>query len=433
MQKEGVRLLKAQLLVAMIAFMFLPISVGQAATVVDDVEVSVAAEGSFPPLIKQRMQASVKTIAEQLFLGSKVEHITNEKTQYENIIHQVFDKILVGYSVTIVTVAPGVKTNILVKLIPWAETIQDIQLSVDVEGLPPEIKTLALKDLVGVDEVFRQSLQGLPVDATDWSNGVLKHSLNEYMAANLPEFRADFDLDPGATARIKMVVYPKGPVIRTIDLQMRSDTVPNLMLLECRAQLQKQADMMLGVPVAFVARHTPYFQQELRESIDQTVDFKFLKLHSVIDLQPGERTTIISRSDTDKYRIRVEGRLDMGRRIDDNRSTSFNGHAGVMLSSKDEVFAQVEFYPQDVEAIWYSGYNRDIGNGNTMGWKYNISEDDYVLGAARKFDERWLLRYEYAHDTRLGEFGLRYKLHDFVSLEYIANKEDNWLRLIGNF
>lgn len=93
---------------------------------------------------------------------------------------------------TRVVVEPGVKTNVLVKLVPWAETIQDIQLSVDVEGLPPEIKALFLKNLAGVDEVFRQSLQGLPVDATDWSNGVLKHSLNEYMAANLPENQSGF-------------------------------------------------------------------------------------------------------------------------------------------------------------------------------------------------------------------------------------------------
>lgn len=422
-----------RLLISIIVFLALPFSIGQAAGTIDTLDIKVVADGGVPPLIQQRMQSSVRAISEELFVGSPIARVVAQQTEYENIIHQVFDKILVGYSVEKVTIEPGGVTKIVVVLMPWAETIHDVQLSIDIEGLPAEIKTLAIQDLTGVDEVFRQSLQGLPVDATDWSNGVLKHSLNEYMAANLPEFRADFDLEPGLVTRIKMVVYPKGPVIRTIDLQMRSDTVPNLMLLECRAQLQKQADMMLGVPVAFVARHTPYFQQELRESIDQTADFKFLKLHSIIDLQPGERTTIISRSDTDKYRIRVEGRLDMGRRIADNRSTSFNGHAGVMLSSKDEVFTQVEFYPQDVEAIWYGGYSRDIGNGNTVGWKYNISEDDYVLGVSRNFDMRWLLRYEYAHDTRLGEFGLRYKLHDFVSLEYIVNKEDSWLRLIGNF
>jgi hypothetical protein len=416
-----------------VAFVFLLTFPVEASEVVVDVSARVESSGRLPPLIQKRMEASVRTISEELFVGSSIERVTAQQAAYENIVRQVFDKILVGYSVKKVVIESAPKTKVLVELTPWAETIHDVQLLIDVEGLPPEIKTLAIQDLAGVDEVFRQSLQGLPVDATDWSNGVLKRSLNEYMEANLPEFRADFDLDPGAVARIKMVVYPKGPVIRTIDLQMRSDTVPNLMLLECRSQLQKRADMMLGVPVAFVARHTAYFQQVMEETIDQTADFKFLKLRSVIDLRPGERTTVISRSDTNKYRIRLEGRLDMGRGSDENRSTSFNAHAGVMFSPKDEVFAQAEFYPQDVEAVWYSGYNRDIGNGNTIGWKYNISEDDYVLGAARKFDERWLLRYEYAHDTRLGEIGLRYKLHDFISLEYILNKEDGWLRLIGNF
>lgn len=422
-----------RLLILVTIFMTFPLATGNAAGLIEDMDIKVSANEGIPPLIQQRMQSSVRTISEELFIGSPIDRIASQQGEYESIIRQVFDKILVGYSVKKVVLEPASNMKVSVELTPWAETIHDIQLSIDVEGLPPEIKTLATQDLEGVEAVFRQSLQGLPVDATDWSNGVLKRSLNEYMESNLPEFRADFDLDPGSVARIKMLVYPKGPVIRTIDLQMRSDTVPNLMLLECRSQLQKRADMLLGVPVAFVGRHTAYFQQVMEETIDQTADFKFLKLRSVIDLRPGERTTVISRSDTDKYRIRLEGRLDIGRRSEENRSTSFNAHAGVMVSSKDEVFAQVEAYPQDVEAVWYSGYNRDIGNGNMVVWKYNISKDDYVLGVSRSFDERWLLRYEYAHDTRLGEFGLKYKLHDFVSLEYILNKDDSWLRLIGNF
>lgn len=105
----------------------------------------------------------------------------------------------------------------------------------------------------------------------------------------------------------------------------------------------------------------------------------------------------------------------MGRRIDDNRSTSFNGHAGVMLSSKDEVLPRWSFIRRMSKLYGIAGITVISEMATSMRWKYNISEDDYVLGAARKFDERWLLRYEYAHDTRLGEFGLRYKLHDFAA------------------
>ena len=413
--------------------MLLPLS-AQAAETVEDVAVHVEASEGLPPLIQQRMQASVKTIAEQLVVGSRLERVTAATAEYESIIHQVFDKILVGYSVAEVRLVPGTDTQVFVRLIPWSEIIQKVELSIVVDGLPAEIGTLALQDLEGVDRVFCQSLRGLPVDATDWSNGVLKRSLNEFMEAHLPEFRADFDLEPGSVAKVKMVVYPRGPVVRTVDLQMRSDTVPNLMLLEYRQKMQDQANSMLGVPVAFVSRHAGYFQGRVKAAIDETPNFKFFKLQSVIDLQPGEQTLVVSRSNTSKYRLRVEGRIDMGRgQSNTDGSTSFVGLAGVMLSPQDQLFAQVEFYPQAVKAIWYGGYSRSIGKGNEVFGKYNFSSNNYVVGADRQFDDRWKLRYEYAHDTGLGEWGLRYKLHDFVGLEYIVNHEDRWLRLIGNF
>lgn len=413
--------------------MLLPLP-AQAAETVDNVSVHVEAAEGLPPLIQQRMQASVKTIAEQLVVGSSLGRVAAAKAEYENIIHQVFDKILVGYSVAEVRLVPGTDTQVFVRLMPWSEIIQKVELSIVVDGLPAEIGTLALQDLEGVDRVFCQSLQGLPVDATDWSNGVLKRSLNEFMEAHLPEFRADFDLEPGSVAKVKLVVYPRGPVVRTVDLQMRSDTVPNLMLLEYRQKMQDQANSMLGVPVAFVSRHAAYFQGRVKAAIDETPNFKFFKLQSVIDLQPGEQAVVVSRSNTSKYRLRVEGRIDMGRgQSNTDGSTSFVGLVGVMLSPQDQLFTQVEFYPQAVKAIWYGGYSRSIGNGNEVFGKYNFSSNNYVVGADRQFDDRWKLRYEYAHDTGLGEWGLRYKLHDFVGLEYIVNHEDRWLRLIGNF
>ncbi|MGL5271767.1 MAG: acylphosphatase, partial [Selenomonadaceae bacterium] len=232
-----------RLLMIVTIFMTFPLAASHAAGLIEDVDIKVSANEGIPPLIQQRMQSSVRTISEELFIGSPIDRVASQQVEYESIIQQVFDKILVGYSVKNVVIESAPKMKVLVELTPWAETIHDIQVSVDVEGLPLEIKALAAQDLAGVEEVFRQSLLGLPVDATDWSNGVLKRTLNEYMETNLPEFRADFDLEPGPVARIKMVVYPKGPVIRTLDLQMRSDTVPNLLLLECRSQLQKQADI----------------------------------------------------------------------------------------------------------------------------------------------------------------------------------------------
>ena len=47
--------------------------------------------------------------------------------------------------------------------------------------------------------------------------------------------------------------------------------------------------------------------------------------------------------------------------------------------------------------------------------------------------DKFLLRVEHHFKSDLNEVALRYKLHEFVSLEYVKNNEDNWLRLVGNF
>ncbi len=403
-------------------------------TIVDSVTVRVEdSSGTLPPLIQKRMQASVQSIADQLLTGRRLDSIQTDYPQYEKIIHDVFDKILVGYTVTKVNVMPAATTEVVVQLTPWAEVINAVDVDMDVQGMPPEIQALALKDLEDVTSVFSQILVGLPIDATDWSNGILKKSLNEFMEKHLPEFWADFDIDPGSTTKIKLQIYPKGPVVRNIDLSMRSDTMPNMLLLNSRPKIQKRADIMLGVPIAFVTRHKEYFCQVLKDSLDTTSGFKSLRMQTQIDLNPGPRTSVMSRSDTGKYRFRVEGRLDIGRGGNSSDSTSFSVHAGQYFTSKDELFAQLEFYPQDVQSTWYLGYSHSILKDMELFTKYNVDKGNFVWGMDRKLDRFWQLRYEYAEETKTGELGLRYKLHDFVSLEYIHNNDDSWIRLIGNF
>ena len=75
----------------------------------------------------------------------------------------------------------------------------------------------------------------------------------------MPEFRADFDVEPGAEAKVALTVYPRLPVVRTVDLSMRSDSIPNFTLLGHRNIMQENVNMLIGVPVAFVERHEAEF------------------------------------------------------------------------------------------------------------------------------------------------------------------------------
>lgn len=406
--------------------------VAEAGPSIDTIQVSVMSEGRMPPLIQKRMQASVQTIGEQLLIGRAISEAMDNKGSYENIIHEVFDKILVGYSVENVKLNVAENTQITVKLLPWSDVIRSVNVVINVEGMPTKVTQLALKDMAGVESVFEETLIGLPVDATDWSNGVLKRSLNDFMAKHLPEFRADFEMETDRVTKVKLVVYPKVPVVRSVDLSMRSDTMPNLTMLGHRQLMQEKVDVMLGVPVAFVARHVDTFQKSLQETLDSTWDFKTYGMHTTVTLQPGQKTTVISRSNSEWNRFRIEGWVDIGRK-NQNDNTMFRTHIGRMLSQQDEIFVFADVYPQDIKWNFSIGYIRSLSTNLQAVIRYDLDKKCFIIGGEKKFNSRWLLRYEYRWADAKAEAAIRYKMHDFLSLEYAVDNDGNWLRLIGNF
>ena len=408
-----------------------PVPAAAAGSTVEDINVTVDAANHLPPLIQGRMQTSVQAIAAQLIDGHALTEVIANQEQYENIIHEVFDKILVGYSVQRVSIVPGTMTVVQIDLLPWNDVIQQVDVKLSVDGMPPEVEAMVRKDLAGVDEVFSQALIGLPLAAEDWTNGVLKHSLNAFMEEHLPEFRADFDIDPQTQTIVHLVVYPRMPAVRTIDLNMRSDTVQNVLLLNHRRLMQDKANLMLGVPVGFVKRHQSEFCALMQQSLDATGDFRTYDMHTVVTLQPDENTVVMSYSDTDKYRLRLEGWADIGGPKDDN--LRFRLHAGQKPSHLDEFFTLLDFYPQHVKWGWQIGYMREVAPRTSLNLRYDLRKSHFILGGEYSLSRRWLLRYEYRWADQKGEAALRYRMHDFLSLEYVIDKDDSWIRLIGNF
>lgn len=404
-----------------------------AEVLVDTTVAEVTAGANLPPLVQQRMQSSVKAIADQLLAGRKLTTVQDDRRHEEDVIHEVFDKVLVGYSVQRVALEPGETTLVRVQLQPWADVIQSTRVDVAVEGMPPEVEALVRADLKGVEQVFMQSLDGLPIAATDWTNGVLKRSLQSFMEQHLPEFRADFDVSPDVDTVVKVTVYPKLPVVRTVDLSMRSNTVPNFTLLNHRQLMQEKVNIMIGVPVAFVARHENEFQLLLAGALDATKDFRSYAMHTKVLLTVGENTMVMSRSDTERYRWRLEGWMDMRNMRESDSSLRFRMHMGQMLSKQDEFYVLSEFEPQRVKWNWSVGLARQVLPNTRLAVRYDITRSRFAIEGVQRLAQRWQLRYEYRWAESMAEMGLRYKMHDFLSLEYVRDREDNWLRFIGNF
>ena len=398
------------------------------------VRAEVAADGeALPPTVRVRMEKSVAAISSQIIEGKAIASYEGRRAADEETIREVFDKVLVGYSVTDVAIEPGEETHVRVTLAPWAERVEAVEVEVSVDGVSPVIGKMAKEDLRGVETVFRKSLEGLPMAAVDWTNGVLKESLNAYMAEHLPEFRADFDVDTARRTHVALTVYPKMPVVRTIDLAMRSDTIANFALLEKRSVLQAKADEMLGVPVAFVARHEKEFARGMEEVLDASGEFRTLGLKTHATIAAGEQTSVMSRSDTSRYRLRLEGWGDVGRRSADGNDITFRAHAGAMLSAADEIFVQADVLPQDFDWGWEAAYERRVFPGVFASIRYDMREHAWTTGVRAVPLPRVEVRWEYRRADHTGEAGLSYRLHDFLRAELVRDSSGGWLRLIGDF
>jgi len=275
------------------------------------------------------------------------------------------------------------------------------------------------------------------VIAPDGAAGALKRSLTAYMDEHLPEFRADYDIDVDTAAQVRLTVYPRLPVVRTVDLSMRSDTIPNVTLLSQRRAMETAANRLVGVPVAFVARHRSVFEQQLADGLDGASDFRRMQFTSQVTITPGERMAVMSRTDSRRYRLHLTGWLDIGRtsenRDDDRRDLHVRLHAGQMVSARDELYVETDAAPEDVRFDWRVGYARELFPHFTGDLRYDLSDARFSAAGSYALHPRWLVRYEQWTDTGAWEWELRYKLHDFLSIAALADGHDRWIRLIGNF
>lgn len=397
---------------------------------VDTVTVSVQAGAAPPPSrVIKRMEHSVATVGDQILAGRKVADVAAGKASYEKLIKEVFDRVLVGYTVQEVSIAPGPTTQIAVRIIPWGDVVRTVVLETDLGGVSPQLAALFRQDMGDIEDKISQVLIGLPVDAVDWAGGVSKSVIRELLAAQLPEFRANLEIIAGTTTTVKLSLAPTGQLISDVRVTLRSRTIPNFLLLGARPAVEDATAPMRGLPVAFVERHHTYFRDTLTKVAAAQPAAKRYGLHLTSTLRPGVATDVEINAETTKYNVSLEGYLDMGRREDD---ISARLHVGQYFGRQDELFMEVTLIPTSMTWEFVPGWGHRLGPRTAAGAKYNLSSENGLIWLKQELDDRWSLRLERTPATRFNEVALRYKLHEFLSAEYVVTTNNRWLRLVGN-
>lgn len=415
--------------VLLLYLLFIPGAAKASEQVIEKVAVSITGAQIPPAKIMKRMSASVGTVGEQMLVGRTVNDVETGKASYEKVIQEIFDRVLVGYSVVSVHLTSGSTAGIQIEITPWGEVVRDVSLEVDTANLSPEIRDLVQKDMGNLEEKVNEVLIGLPIDAVDWAGGVSKIVIREALATALPEFNANFEIVPGTHTVMKLSLTPLGPTVQDVRISLRSRTIPNVLLFAVRPTVEEAAQSLVGLPVTFIERHRSYFTSKLETAAGRHSIAKKYGLSISPSIDPGVTSEITLDAETDRYKLSLEGYMDMGRPAE---NTSFRLHAGKFIGKKDEAFLEVDFIPSTVAWKFVPGWGHAIGKDTAAGVKYNLSDQYSIIWLQHHINPDLSIRLERVPSDGRDQFGIRYKMHDFLSAEYIFTGEQQWLRLISN-
>lgn len=394
------------------------------------VTVRAAVETEAPPeRISQRMAASVRTIADHVLIGKTIQDIEAGKKNYERLVQEVFDRILVGYTVEQVQLAAGEEAQVVIWVRPWGEVVRSVKVEMAYGTMTPDVAALVDADLPRLGNRIEEALLGLPVDAMDWAGGTAKALIREQMEEGLPEFRANIEVHSGVDTVVRIALVPAGAIIQQVGATVHSRTIPNFFLADARTAVEEAAQSLTGLPVRFVERHRAYFEKKIDAAASAT---PFLRRYG-IRIQPviysGITTEVEVQANTDKYRFILEGYMDVGRK-EENASARL--HVGKRISARDEIYLETDFIPGTVTWKFSPGIGHRIGSRLTVGAKYALGQREGVLWLQYAAGERWGLRLERQAATGENEMAVKYRFREFLSAEYVITDKDRFIRLVAN-
>lgn len=398
----------------------------------ESVHVSVApAEGEIPPTVAARIQASIASIGSRVLVGKDDAPFRLDPAAYDRVLADIVNRVVVGYIVTDMHVDYGPETEISVMLQPVGRIVQDVDVSIDYGNLTPEAEALVRRDLTGVEERMAALLIGLPVDSVGWAESVSQSAGRDYLAAVLPEFQAGFDVESGEHTRVRIYLIPQGPIVRSGELTFRETTIPRVFMYRAAERTEARLRGLEGLPVAFVQRHSAEIASAMEEELLKDSFIRKYEIAIRTEFQAGETSELKVDALTDHWYIRTEAWLDAGR--DGNKNTAVDGVLGHYIGGNDLLFGEARFYPGPMDWNVYAGWAHRFGREFLLGYKYDMVENSSHVVARKAFGDRWALRYDRDFREENNEYGLSYRIHNYMTLEYVYTDDDGkWLRLIAN-
>jgi len=384
--------------------------------------------GTSAPLLR-KMEGSMQAVAQQLFQDKDSGRVAQEGAAYAKLLAEVSDRVLTGYQTDAVNITPGPVTQVNFKVSPWSEVVHDAVVDLQFSGVSPWAAAYLEGKLPGLRQRLALSLNGISLDATDWAGGVLRNLVQGELEQKLPEFKAAVDLRSveGKTV-LQVIIYPVGEVVHRVRYEMLSGSIPNILFMDMKYRYQEKAGALRGLPVAFVDRNQVELEQRLVEELKKENPVRIHNLTPQADLIPGPDTTVDIKIESSEYKIWFEGYGDVGRH---DENLSGRAHFGRFTSRRDEFFAEAGVDLKDVQWDFSGGYALHSGK-STWSYMRRSPTAENVYRVEYDITPKWRLRYEHFSADAVNEYALRYRIHEFLSAEYVYSTEKSYFRIVGN-
>ena len=86
---------------------------------------------------------------------------------------------------------------------------------------------------------------------------------------------------------------------------------------------------------------------------------------------------------------------------------------------------------KDVDWDFSAGYVMHFGKA-TLSYMRRVPSDFNVYRGEYDFTPKWRFRYEHFGNTGTNEYAVRYRIHEFLSGEYVYSTDKSYFRIIGN-
>lgn len=386
------------------------------------------------PILLRKMEDSMRVVAEQLFNGKDETMIRGIAGEYERLLTEISERVITGYQtngvrVTTVPGPSGSTAQICFSVAPWAQVVERTETDIQFSGISPLAVSLLQARLPELEQQLRATLSGVSLDAADWAGGVLRGQVQKLVETVLPDFKAAVDVTThGDTAVVQVIIYPVGELVQDVEYSMESKSIPNLLLMDLKYRYADKAKSLRGLPLSYLVSNRTLLEQRFTEELAGAAQVKRHDLRPKVEIVPGSDTRFTISLESDRYKIWFEGYGDIGR---DDHNLSGRAHLGKFISRRDEIFGEAGVDLKDVDWDFSAGYAMHFGKA-TLSYMRRVPSDFNVYRGEYDFTPKWRFRYEHFGNTGTNEYAVRYRIHEFLSGEYVYSTDKSYFRIIGN-